>query len=163
MVTAGKLGALSPPTSATGHLAAAHFRGRAKWGRPYTTRKRSKRQKVHPLGGFFCFSTKMPLNQTSPEGAGWDEELSNIDPQAVYHTAWGDFGNKKAGLRGNAKRFLPQRPWIIENKRQCMQCMGLSPFALSFPPAFWSSPKMPFNQTSPEGAGWDEELSNIGS
>ena len=34
----------------------AHFRGRAKRGRPYTTRKRSKRQKVHPLGGFFGMS-----------------------------------------------------------------------------------------------------------
>ena len=124
---------LAPPTSATGHLAAPHFRGRAKRGRPYTTRKWSKRQKVHLLGGFFCFSPKMPLNQTSPEGAGWDEELSNIDPQAVYHTAWGDFGNKKAGLHENAKRFLPQRPWITENKRQCMR---LSPFALSFSPRF---------------------------
>ena len=26
------------------------------------------------------------------KAAGWDEESSNIDPQAVYHTAWGDFG-----------------------------------------------------------------------
>ena len=45
-----------PPTSATGHLAAAHFRGRAKWGRPYTTRKRSKRAKSPPVGGFFGMS-----------------------------------------------------------------------------------------------------------
>ena len=98
----------------------------------------------------------------APEGAGWDEELSNIDPQAVYHTAWGDFGDKKAGFVGNApaRISLPQKPWLIENKRQFM---GLPLFALSFTPAFWSSPKMPLNQTSPEGADWDEELSNIGS
>ena len=71
-------------------------------------KKRSKRQKAHPFGGFFCFSTKIPLNQTSPEGAGWDEELSNIDPQAVYHTAWGDFGNRKTGNPRNRQgRFLP--------------------------------------------------------
>ena len=35
---------------------------------------------------------------------------------------------------------LPQKPWLIENKRQFM---GLPLFALSFTPAFWSSPKMP--------------------
>ena len=33
VATAGKLGALSPPTSATGHLAAAHFRDRPPRGR----------------------------------------------------------------------------------------------------------------------------------
>ena len=89
----------------------------------------------------FWSSPKMPLNQTSPEGADWDEELSNIDPQAVYHTAWGDFGNRKTGFRGNAKRFLPQRPWITENKRQCMElflfaiplCSRFSVFAQDAP------------------------------
>ena len=32
---------------------------------------------------------------------------------------------------------------------------------LTFRP--WFSPKMPLTPTSPEGAGWDEESSNIGS
>ena len=81
-------------------------------------------------------------SRTHLEGAGWDEELSNIDPQAVYHTAWGDFGNRKTGFRGNAKRFLPQRPWITENKRQCMK---LSLLANPIPPFFGLRPRCPSN------------------
>ena len=66
----------------------AHFRDRpprgrslpraVKTGKTIHNPEAEQTPKVHPLGGFFCFSTKMPLNQTSPEGAGWDEELSNI-------------------------------------------------------------------------------------
>ena len=73
---------------------------------------------LHPAGGFWS-SPKMRPGRA----AGWDEESPGIRPQGVYHTTRADPGDKKAGLRGNAKRFLPQRPWIIENKRQCM---GLS-------------------------------------
>ena len=56
---------------------------------------------ANPFFPAFWSSPKIPLKaaQDAPqsaqhplEAAGWDEELSNIDPQAVYHTAWGDFG-----------------------------------------------------------------------
>ena len=75
---AGKSGSFSLPTSATGHLAAAHFRGRQN-GKVHA---QPEMRNIPAIG----------MRPTSPEGAGWDEELSNIDPQAVCHTAWGDFG-----------------------------------------------------------------------
>ena len=94
---------------------------------------------IRTLRGGFWSSPKMP----PARAAGWDEELSNIDPQAVYHTAWGDFGNRKTGFPvGNAHRrvSLPQKPRFTENKRQCM---GLSPLVNLLFPVFRSSPKMP--------------------
>ena len=75
------------------------------------------------------------MRPTSPEGAGWDEELSNIDPQAVYYTAWGDFGDKKAGFVGNApaRISLPQKPPVYKEQKTVY---GTPPFCPILYPRF---------------------------
>ena len=97
---------------------------------------------------------KMPLNQTSPEGADWDEELSNIDPQAVYPAAWGDFG-----LRPRC----PSHSTPLEAAGWDEELSNIDPQAVY--PAAWDDfglrPRCPSHSTPLEAAGWDEELSNI--